>query len=40
MVKAYACVFVCFTTKAIHIELCFDLTTAEFMAERNSERNS
>jgi len=32
MVKAYACIFICFFTKAVHIELCLDLSTEEFMA--------
>jgi len=32
MVKAYVCLFICFTTKAIHIELCLDLSTEEFLA--------
>jgi len=32
MVKTYACIFICFATKAVHIELCLDLTTNEFMA--------
>jgi len=32
MIKAYACIFICFTTKAVHIELCLDLSTEEFMA--------
>ena len=32
ILKAYICVFVCFSTKAIHLELCADLTTPEFMA--------
>ena len=31
-VKKYACLFVCFTTKVVHLELCEDLTTEEFMA--------
>lgn len=29
--KAYICVFVCFTTKATHLELVGDLSTASFM---------
>jgi len=36
MVKAYACIFVCFTTKALHIELCLDPTTNEFMTRRGT----
>ncbi len=31
-VKCYASLFICLTTKAVHIELCADLTTEEFMA--------
>lgn len=30
--KGYICIFVCFTTKAVHIELTSDLTTASFLA--------
>ncbi|XP_054083224.1 uncharacterized protein LOC128920268 isoform X1 [Zeugodacus cucurbitae] len=30
--KGYVAVFVCFTTKAVHLELCSDLTTAAFLA--------
>lgn len=29
--KAYVCVFVCFTTRAIHVELVSDASTAQFM---------
>ena len=32
LLKCYACVFVCFTTKAAHIELVSDLTTEAFLA--------
>ncbi|CAD7001742.1 unnamed protein product [Ceratitis capitata] len=30
--KAFVCVFVCFSTKAIHQEVCSDLTTGAFKA--------
>lgn len=30
--KVYVCVFVCFVTKAVHLELVMDLTTAAFLA--------
>ncbi|XP_050055037.1 uncharacterized protein LOC114131043 [Aphis gossypii] len=32
MTKAYICVFVCFVTKAIHVELVGDLTTNAFLS--------
>ena len=31
-VKVYAALFVCFTTKAVHLELCSDLTAEAFLA--------
>ena len=31
-VKCYACLFICLTTKVIHIELCAYLSTEEFIA--------
>ncbi|XP_063901935.1 uncharacterized protein LOC135121564 [Zophobas morio] len=34
-VKAYICLFVCFSTKAIHLELVNDLTTESFLAAFN-----
>ncbi|XP_055584755.1 uncharacterized protein LOC129737618 [Uranotaenia lowii] len=30
--KAYVCIFVCFTTRAVHIELVSDLSTPAFIA--------
>ena len=30
--KIYVCIFVCFTTKAVHLEIVHDLTTAAFLA--------
>jgi len=30
--KGYVCVFVCFCTKAVHLEVCSDLTTEAFFA--------
>ena len=32
LVKTYACLFVCFSTKAVHIELVSDLTSKAFLA--------
>lgn len=31
-IKVYACIFVCFATKAIHIEMISDLTTDAFLS--------
>ena len=31
-IKSYICIFVCFSTKAIHIEVCSDLSTGSFIA--------
>ncbi len=32
IIKCYVCSFVCFTTKAVHLELVSDLTTEAFLA--------
>ena len=32
ILKSYACVFICMATKAVHLELCADLTTKEFLS--------
>ncbi|XP_054085128.1 uncharacterized protein LOC128921440 [Zeugodacus cucurbitae] len=32
LMKGYVAVFVCFTTKAVHLELCTNLTTEAFLA--------
>ncbi len=32
LVKVYVCIFVCFSTKAVYIELASDLTTEAFLA--------
>ncbi len=34
-VKVYAAVFVCFTTRAVHLELCSDLSSEAFIAAFN-----
>ena len=31
-IKSYACLYICFATRAIHIEICSDLSTPAFMA--------
>jgi len=31
-IKSYVCIFVCFATKAVHLELVSDLTTMVFLA--------
>jgi len=31
-IKCYVCVFICFTSKAVHLELVKDLTTASFLS--------
>lgn len=32
LIKTYVCLFVCFTTRAVHLEVVSDLSTAAFMA--------
>lgn len=32
MVKSYLCIFICFTTRALHVEVVSDMTTAAFLA--------
>lgn len=34
-IKGYICLFVCFTTKAVHIELVVDLSTKSFLNTLN-----
>ncbi len=34
-VKVYAAVFICFTTRAVHLELCSDLSSEAFIAAFN-----
>jgi transposase InsO family protein len=35
LIKGYACIFVCFTTKAVHIELVSGLSTKDFLQALN-----
>lgn len=35
LVKSYVCIFICFSTKAVHLELVADLTTDSFIAALN-----
>jgi len=32
LVKTYVCIFICFSTRAVYLELCSDLSAETFLA--------